>query len=102
MSCAHIKRYLSMRDDNLPWLFLSERCQPLTRQAVNYFVARGSETAPGWATCIRTCCGIPAATISPTRATICASCRTISATAIHVTPCTTRGLRARFEGLWKR
>lgn len=34
-----VKRYLASRDDSLPWLFLSERCQPLTRQALNYLVA---------------------------------------------------------------
>ena len=31
-----IRRWLSSRDDTLPWLFVSERKQPLTRQAVNY------------------------------------------------------------------
>jgi type 1 fimbriae regulatory protein FimB len=31
-----IKRYLNMRKDALPWLLLSERQQPLTRQSVNY------------------------------------------------------------------
>ena len=30
-----IKRYLAIRGDNLPWLFLSERQTQLTRQAVN-------------------------------------------------------------------
>ncbi len=34
-----IKRYLGVRADALPWLFISERGQPLTRQSVNYFVA---------------------------------------------------------------
>jgi type 1 fimbriae regulatory protein FimB len=34
-----IRRYLSARADALPWLFVSERGQPLTRQAVNYLVA---------------------------------------------------------------
>ena len=33
-----IKRYLATRTDKLPWLFLSERGQPMTRQAVNYLV----------------------------------------------------------------
>jgi type 1 fimbriae regulatory protein FimB len=33
-----IKRYLNIRTDNLPWLFISERDQPLTRQAVNYII----------------------------------------------------------------
>ena len=27
----HIKRYLATREDNLPWLFVSERGQPMTR-----------------------------------------------------------------------
>ena len=33
-----IKRYLNSRVDKLPWLFISERNQPLTRQAINYLV----------------------------------------------------------------
>jgi site-specific recombinase XerD len=33
-----IKRYLATRADKLPWLFISERGQPLTRQSVNYLV----------------------------------------------------------------
>jgi site-specific recombinase XerD len=33
-----IKRYLSTRTDRLPWLFVSERGQPLTRRAVYYLV----------------------------------------------------------------
>ncbi len=40
-----IKRYLSMRDEKLPLLFVSERGQPLTRQAVNYLVARAGDDA---------------------------------------------------------
>jgi site-specific recombinase XerD len=40
-----IKRHLSRRDDKLPWLFLSERLQPLTRQAVNYIVAQAGKRA---------------------------------------------------------
>ena len=61
-----IKRYLAKRDDRSPWLFISERGQPLTRQAVNYLIRaswRASRTCP---TCIRICCGTRAATISPT------------------------------------
>ena len=34
-----IKRHLAARSDHLPWLFLSERSQPLTRQAAHYLVA---------------------------------------------------------------
>jgi site-specific recombinase XerD len=33
-----IKRYLKTRTDSLPWLFISERLQPLTRQSVNYLI----------------------------------------------------------------
>ena len=33
-----IKRYLATRTDKLPWLFLSERAQPITRSAVNYLI----------------------------------------------------------------
>ena len=40
-----IKRYLATRKDNLPWLFISERQAPLTRQAVNYIVRVAGETA---------------------------------------------------------
>ena len=39
-----IKRYLAIRTDALPWLFVSERCQPFTRQAVNY-LGRGGGRA---------------------------------------------------------
>ena len=40
-----IKRYLRQRESKLPWLFLSEREQPLTRQSVNYVVHRSAERA---------------------------------------------------------
>ena len=39
------RRWLSLREDRLPWLFVSERRQPLTRQAVNYIVARAGKRA---------------------------------------------------------
>jgi type 1 fimbriae regulatory protein FimB len=40
-----IRRYLATREDNLPWLFVSEwQAQP-TRQAVNYIVRVVGETA---------------------------------------------------------
>ncbi len=35
-----IKRYLAMRTDKLPWLFISERGQRMTRQSVNLAAAR--------------------------------------------------------------
>ena len=40
-----IKRYLAQREDRLPWLFISERGQPLTRQAVNYLIRQAGERA---------------------------------------------------------
>jgi site-specific recombinase XerD len=38
-----IKRYLNSRSDDLPWLFISERGQPLTRQSINYIVKKAAE-----------------------------------------------------------
>lgn len=40
-----IKRYLASRNDRLPWLFLSERGQPLTRAAVQYLVGTAADKA---------------------------------------------------------
>ena len=40
-----IRRWLAKRDDALPWLFVSERRQPLTRQAVNYIVGAAAKRA---------------------------------------------------------
>jgi integrase len=40
-----MKRYLALRTDALPWLFISERGQPLTRQSVNYLIAAAAERA---------------------------------------------------------
>ena len=40
-----IKRHLATRSDALPWLFISERGQPLTRQAVNHLIAAAAERA---------------------------------------------------------
>ena len=83
-----IKRYLASREDNLPWLFVSERGARLTRQAVNYIVRVAGEKAKlgrVWPTCS----AIPAAITLPTRALICAACRTTSVTEIPSTPRTT-------------
>ena len=55
-----IKRYLATRTDKLPWLFLSERGQPLTRQSVNYLVAGAAARAglpPVWPHMLRHSCG---------------------------------------------
>src|SRR5215831_6234259 len=40
-----IKRYLATREDKLPWLFISERGQPLTRRAVFYLVSTAAAHA---------------------------------------------------------
>ena len=40
-----IKRHLAARTDALPWLFISERSQPLTRQAVNYLIGAAAKRA---------------------------------------------------------
>jgi type 1 fimbriae regulatory protein FimB len=40
-----IRRWLVKRDDGLPWLFVSERKQPMTRQAVNYILASAGKRA---------------------------------------------------------
>jgi integrase len=40
-----IKRYIAMRTEALPWLFISERGQPLARQTVNYLVAEAAGRA---------------------------------------------------------
>ena len=55
-----IKRYLNTRDDSLPWLFLSEREQPMTRQSVNYLINAASKRAklgPGHPHMLRHACG---------------------------------------------
>jgi len=55
-----IKRYLAAREDNLPWLFLSERHTQLTRQAVNYIVRLAGEKAKlgrVWPHMLRHSCG---------------------------------------------
>jgi type 1 fimbriae regulatory protein FimB len=40
-----IKRYMASRTDALPWLFISERGQPFTRQSVNYLIAEAAARA---------------------------------------------------------
>ena len=40
-----IKRYLYTRHDALPWLFLSERGQPMTRQSINYLIRAAARRA---------------------------------------------------------
>jgi type 1 fimbriae regulatory protein FimB len=67
-----IKRYIAIRADALPWLFISsERAQPLTRQTVNYLVAEAAGRAgfpPVHPHMLRHSCGFAL----PTAATTCA------------------------------
>ena len=55
-----IKRYLATRHDKLPWLFVSEREAPMTRQAVNYLIRSAGEKAKlgrVWPHMLRHSCG---------------------------------------------
>ncbi len=40
-----VRRWFGQRDDKLPWLFVSERQQPMTRQAVNYVLSAAGDRA---------------------------------------------------------
>jgi type 1 fimbriae regulatory protein FimB len=40
-----MRRYLATRTDRLPWLFLSERGQPLSRKSVYYLVSTAAQSA---------------------------------------------------------
>jgi type 1 fimbriae regulatory protein FimB len=40
-----IKRYLTTREDHLPWLFVSERGQEMVRRAVNYIIGEAGKRA---------------------------------------------------------
>lgn len=55
-----VKRYLAMRTDKLPWLFISERGRLLSRQSVNYLVG-GAAVRAGlprvWPHMLRHSCG---------------------------------------------
>jgi site-specific recombinase XerD len=96
-----IKRYLNMREDKLPWLFVSERGQPMTRQAVNYLIREAGERAGlgrVWPHMLRHSCGFALANNGT-------DFRVIQDYLGHRNPRhTTRYTRTssrRFEGLWK-
>jgi len=79
-----IKRYLATRTDKLPWLFISENGQPMTRSAGNYLTGVAGESA-------RLKNAHPhmlrhSSTIWETLAWTCARCRTMLGIAIRSAP----------------
>jgi site-specific recombinase XerD len=97
-----IKHYLATRNDSLPWLFLSERKSPLTRQAVNYIVRTAGEKAKlgrVWPHMLRHACGYYLANTG-------VDLRTAQDYLGHRDPRHTvrytRVAARRFEGLWRR
>ena len=72
-----VKRYLATRNDELPWLFVSERGGQMTRQAVNHLLAQASARA-----------ALPPVNPHMLRHS-CGSSKTTSATAIPSTPSAT-------------
>jgi site-specific recombinase XerD len=96
-----IKRYLATRTDKLPWLFVSEREAPLTRQAVNYLIRSAGEKAKlgrVWPHMLRHSCGYYLANTG-------VDLRTAQDYLGHRDPKHTvrytRVAGRRFEGLWK-
>lgn len=97
-----IKRWFASRNDHLPWLFVSERKQPLTRQAVNYLLARiGKHAGLGriWPHMLRHSCGFALANRGH-------DLRLIQDYLGHRDPRHTahytRTAAVRFDGLWER
>ena len=96
-----IKRYLATRQDKLPWLFVSEREAPMTRQAVNYLIRSAGEKAKlgrVWPHMLRHSCGYYLANTG-------VDLRTAQDYLGHRDPKHTvrytRVAGRRFEGLWK-
>ena len=96
-----IKRYLATRRDKLPWLFVSEREAPMTRQAVNYLIrSAGGKAKLGrvWPHMLRHSCGYYLANTG-------VDLRTAQDYLGHRDPKHTvrytRVAGRRFEGLWK-
>lgn len=96
-----VKRYLAARTDKLPWLFISERGQPLTRQSVNYLIASAAARAglpPVWPHMLRHSCGFYLANHGQ-------DLRLIQDYLGHRDPKHTvhytRTAAGRFEGLWR-
>jgi type 1 fimbriae regulatory protein FimB len=97
-----IKRYLATRTDKLPWVFVSERKQPMTRQTVNYLInaaARAAGLGRVHPHMLRHSCGYYLANEGYDMRLIqdCLGHRDPKHTAHY-----TRVAGHRFEGLWKR
>jgi type 1 fimbriae regulatory protein FimB len=96
-----IRRYLGQRQDNLPWLFLSERRGKLSRFAINYLVGRTAEEA-GLADlhphCLRHSCGYALADRGIDLRTI---QEWLGHRSIEMTVRYTRISQRRFNGLWR-
>ena len=96
-----IRRYLGLRQDHLPWLFLSERRGRLTRFAINYLVDRTANVA-GFADlhphCLRHSCGYALADQGVDLRTI---QEWLGHRSIEMTVRYTRISQRRFNGLWR-
>ena len=97
-----IKRYLSTRDDALPWLFINERGTQFTRQGINYLLRVAGEQAKLGRVrphMLRHSCGFKLANQG-------ADLRTMQDYLGHRDPKHTvrytRIAGTRFEGLWKK
>ena len=96
-----IRRYLGLRQDHLPWLFLSERRGRLTRFAINYLVDRTANVArcadlhPH---CLRHSCGYALADQGVDLRTI---QEWLGHRSIEMTVRYTRISQRRFNGLWR-
>jgi type 1 fimbriae regulatory protein FimB len=96
-----LKHHLASRVDAQPWLFLSERLQPLTRQSVNYLIAQAAIRAglpPSHPHMLRHSCGYALANKG-------CDLRLIQDYLGHRDPKHTvhytRPAEHRFEGLWR-
>jgi type 1 fimbriae regulatory protein FimB len=96
-----IRRYLATRNDNLPWLFLSERQGRLSRFAINYLVDRTAKAA-GFDNlhphCLRHSCGYALADRGVDLRTI---QEWLGHRSVEMTIRYTRISQRRFSGLWR-
>ena len=97
-----IKRYLAVREGRLPWLFVSERGQPFTRQGIAYIIREAGQRARlghVWPHMLRHSCGYHLANLSQVP-----DLRLIQDylghKSIKNTARYTRTSARRFEGLW--